>query len=196
MRLLWKRFSGRYLISRLLKGWLFNFCPAVVVLATFSCEKLVSQQLSHSVANNIVALLSPTILYSIRLVYIIRNYIWTKEEANSGFPSLFPVNITPTSLPTFLPTICTKPVLRNEKADLSFARSLIFYCSSAHFGCDETFHVIVFPLNERHHGLNNIRNGTVKTKFKVKTSWLVWKFLHSENVRLSFLSLWCIDNDR
>ena len=42
-----------------------------------------------------------------------------------------------------------------------------FLCSLRHFNCDTNFDVFVSLLTEVVHGFNNIRNGRVKTRFKI-----------------------------
>ena len=68
-----------------------------------------------------VALLSPTILYSIGSVYIMRECMRTLSSANSGMCGLFPPNISPKSSATILPQMCQKSALKNARPNPSFA---------------------------------------------------------------------------
>ena len=55
--------------------------------------------------------------------------------------------------------------------------NLNFLRSSRLLNSDTVFAVIVSFLNESVHGLNNIRNGRLKTRFQIVEMWRIWKLV-------------------
>ena len=113
--ILWKQFLSRGLNCRLLNVWYFMYCPVVIMSPGLSFE-MKGKQRSNG------GFVSPTILYPIKSVYIMRECMWTMSLTISSLWGPFLLNITPNSLPILLPKRCPKSVLNNAKPDLSYAR--------------------------------------------------------------------------
>ena len=99
----------------------FAKCLIVHVLSSsYSVSNLELRKKGKQCSNG--AFVFPSILYSIRSVYIMKECMRTMSSANSGLWGPFPLNITPNSLPTLLPKTCPRPGVKNARPDPSFAR--------------------------------------------------------------------------
>ena len=77
-------------------------------------------------------------------------------------------NIALNSIPTLLPKMFPRSVLKNASLDPFFAQvNLIFLRALRRFNCDTNFVVMVSFVNENVHSFNNIHNGRVKTRFQI-----------------------------
>ena len=125
------------------------------------------------------AFVSPTTMYSIRSVYIMRVYadnvvskfLFVRSFSSQHYSKVV-TNITSIKVSQIRTKKCkTRSFIC--KVNLNFLRS------SRHFNCDTIFAVIVSFLNESVHGLNNIRNGRVsgfqKVKFRRLRKFLIKK---------------------
>ena len=132
------------------------YSPAVIISPTFSFEKKEKQR-------SIWALMSPTILYSFRSVYIMRVYV-VKVLNKFCFLRSFSPQYHSQVITNFLSESVSQ--VRNKK---SKTRSLIckvilkFLSSSKNFSCDTAFAVVVFFLNESVHRFNINCNRTLTT---------------------------------
>ena len=122
MWILWKEFLSSGLNCRFLNVWQFMYCPVVLMSPALSFE-IKGKQRSNG------AFVSPTILYSIRSVYVMRECTRTITWANSGLCGPFPLKFTPNSLPTLLPKLCPISVLQNARPDLSFVSWISIFCT-------------------------------------------------------------------
>ena len=139
------------------------YCQVVILSPALSFEIKGKQR-------NNGAFVSPTMLYSIKFVYIMREFmlamtskIWFVRFFSSQHYCKVITNIIFENVSQIRTKICK---IRSFicKVNLNFLRSL------RHFDCDTTFVVIVSFLNERLHGFNIICNGRVKTRFQIVES--------------------------
>ena len=123
----------------------------------------------------------PTMMYSIRSVYIMRVYVdnvvsnfWFLRSFSSLHNSKLIANFTS----EIVFQVCTKECKARSfigKLNLNFMHS------SRHFKFDTVFAVIVPFLNERVHDFNKIRNGRVKNTY-VADSRIVTTLSMSKNM--------------
>ena len=73
------------------------------------------------------AFVSPTILFPIRSVYIMRECMRTKFSANSGLRGPIPLNVNQSSLPRVLLKKYPMSLLRNARPDPSYAKKISIF---------------------------------------------------------------------
>ena len=122
MWILWKKFLSSGLSCSGLKIWLFIYCP-VVIMSTLNFGVKWKQRIKEAFG-------SPTKLYTIRSVSIIRKYMRAMSYANSGVSGFLPSTF-PESFARKTSKMCPMSVC--PKCNLNFA------WSSTHFYSDTTF---------------------------------------------------------
>ena len=132
------------------------YCPVVIITPALSFEKKSKQRSSG-------AFVSPTMMYSIKSLYVMRLYT-DNDVGKFSF------------VKSFSSQHHSKNIRNNATKSLSHVRikeckirsiicqvNLNFLRSSSNYICDTIFAVIVSFLNESVRGFNNIRNGRAKS---------------------------------
>ena len=121
-------------------------------------KRKATQQWILFVSNDIV--LNQVCVYHERVyAYNVVSQFWFVRSSSSQHYAQFITDITSENL---------SQIRSKECKTRSFLCKVIlnFLHFSRHFNCDTNFAVIVSFLNESVHGYNNIRNGSVKTRFQ------------------------------
>ena len=118
----------------------------------------------------------------------------TMSLPNTGLRCPFLLNNMPNSLPTLLPIMWLKSVLKNAGPDFSFARWMLTFCVFRDTVTAIEDCVIVSLLNELVHGFHNIGIWMVETGFRIKIRgvWGFWVKTHKNTLCNISVQWWVV----